>query len=91
VSLDLATLDGDETLLIPAGTQPGKVFTLRRRGVPRLQSSGRGDLRAVVKVVVPTKLSTSEAKLLRNYAAERDENVAPEDAGFFSKIKSAFS
>ena len=91
VSLDLATLDGDETLLIPAGTQPGKVFTLRRRGVPRLQSSGRGDLRAVVKVVVPTKLSASEAKLLRSYAAERDENVAPEDAGLFSKIKSAFS
>ncbi|MFM1752145.1 MAG: chaperone protein DnaJ [Actinomycetota bacterium] len=91
VSLDLSTLDGDETLLIPAGTQPGKIFTLRRRGVPRLQSSGRGDLRVVVKVMVPTKLSAAESKLLRSYAAERGDDVAPEDAGFFSKIKSAFS
>ncbi len=90
-SLNLPTLDGDETLLIPAGTQPGKVFTLRRRGVPRLQSSGRGDLRVVVRVIVPTKLSTAEAKILRSYANERGEEVAPEDAGFFSKIKSAFS
>lgn len=90
-SLELPTLDGDETLVIPAGTQPGRVFTLRRRGVPRLQSSGRGDLRAIVNVVIPTKLSASEAKLLRSFAAERGEDVAPEDAGFFSKIKSAFS
>lgn len=91
VSMQLPTLDGEETLVIPAGTQPGRIFTLRRRGVPRLQSSGRGDLRVVVKVVVPTKLSASEAKLLRTLAAERGEDVAPEDAGFFSKIKSAFS
>lgn len=91
MSLDLATLDGDETLVIPAGTQPGKVFTLRRRGVPRLQSTGRGDLRVIVRVVVPSKLSPAEAKLLRSYAQERGEDVAPEDAGFFSKIKSAFS
>lgn len=90
-SLVLPTLDGDETLVIPAGTQDGKVFTLRRRGVPRLQSSGRGDLRAFVKVVVPAKLTASEAKLLRAYAAERGEDIAPEDASFFSKIKSAFS
>lgn len=90
-SLELPTLDGDETLVIPAGTQPGRIFTLRRRGVPRLQSSGRGDLRAIVKVVVPTKLSGSETKLLRSFAAERGEDVAPEDTGFLSKIKSAFS
>lgn len=91
MSLNLETLDGDETLVIPAGTQPGRIFTLRRRGVPRLQSTGRGDLRVIVRVVVPSKLSAAETQLLRSYALERNEDVAPEDAGFFSKIKSAFS
>ena len=37
------TIDGEETLKIPAGTQPGKVFHLRGKGVPRLRGSGRGD------------------------------------------------
>lgn len=90
-SMQLATLDGDETLLIPAGTQPGRSFVLKRRGVPRLQSTGRGDLRVVVNVVVPTKLSDNEAELLRTFAESRGEEVAPTDKSFFSRIKSAFS
>lgn len=91
VSIELPTLDGDETLIVPAGTQPGREFVLKRRGVPRLQSSGRGDLRVVVEVAVPTKLSDAEAQLLRQFAEMRGEDVAPPDKTFFSKIKSAFS
>jgi molecular chaperone DnaJ len=88
--LTLATLDGDEDLIIAAGTQPGHQFILRGRGVPRLHGRGRGDLRAVVKVEVPTKLSTAEAELLRQFAEARGE-VVGEAGGLFSKIKSAFS
>ena len=91
VSIELPTLDGDETLVIPAGTQPGREFVLRRRGVPRLQSSGRGDLRVIVEVVVPTKLSDAESKLLRQLAELRGEDVASSDKSILSKIKSAFS
>ena len=91
VSLQLPTLDGDETLVVPAGTQPGREFVLRRRGVPRLQSSGRGDLRVLISVKVPTKLSDAESQLLRSFAESRDEDVAPADSSFFSRIKSAFS
>lgn len=90
-SMQIATLDGDETLVVPPGTQPGRVFTLPRRGVPRLQGRGRGDVRVVVNVVVPSKLSAEESDLLRRLAALRGEDVAPEEQGFFSKIKSAFS
>jgi molecular chaperone DnaJ len=90
-TIDLATLDGDETLVVPPGTQPGRVFVLRRRGVPRLQSTGRGDLKVVINVEVPTKLTDNEAELLRAFAAARGDEVAPADTGFFSKIKSAFS
>lgn len=91
VSMMLPTLDGDETLVVPAGTQPGREFVLKRRGVPRLQSSGRGDLRVLISVKIPTKLSDEEARLLRQFAETRGEDVAPADTSFFSRIKSAFS
>ncbi len=86
----LATLDGDEDLVVPAGTQPGKEFTLRQRGVTRLQGRGRGDLRVRVRVDVPTKLTDAEVDLLRRFAEGRGEDVQTEH-GFFSRIKSAFS
>lgn len=90
-SLTLATLDGDEELVVPAGTQPGRQFVLRGRGVPQVQGRGRGDLRVVVTIEVPTKLSASESELLRRYAEERGETVNPPDKGFFSRVKSAFT
>lgn len=87
----LETLDGDEELDVPAGTQPGREFVLRSRGVPRLQGRGRGDLRVRVQVEVPTKLSDDEAELLRLFAVSRGEHVEAHEKGLFSRIKSAFS
>jgi molecular chaperone DnaJ len=87
----LPTLDGDEELHIPGGTQPGREFTLRNRGVPRLQGRGRGDLRAQLVVEVPTKLDEEEAALLRQLAEKRGETVNLPEKGLFSRIKSAFS
>jgi molecular chaperone DnaJ len=87
----LPTLDGDEELHVPPGTQHGREFTLRQRGVPRLQGRGRGDLRARHVVDVPTRLDEHEASLLRQLAEHRGEDVAPPDKGLFSRIKSAFS
>lgn len=87
----LTTLDGDEELDIPAGTQAGREFALRGRGVPRLQGRGRGDLLVRVQVQVPTKLSDDEAELLRLFALSRGEDVKPHEKGIRSRIKSAFS
>ena len=87
----LRTLDGDEDLAIPSGTQPGHEFLLRGRGVPRLHGRGRGDLRAIVRVDVPTKLSEAEAELLRTFAEGRGEEVGEPGTSLFSKIRSAFS
>lgn len=89
--LVLGTLDGDEELSIPAGTQPGHEFVLRGRGVPRLQGRGRGDLRAVVMVEVPASLTDAEAELLREFARGRGETVGASGQGLFSRIRSAFS
>ena len=76
---------------VPAGTQPGREFILRNRGVPRLQGRGRGDLRAQLVVEVPTKLDDDEQALLRQLADKRGEQVNPPEKGLFSRIKSAFS
>ena len=88
--LKIDTLDGEEDLLIPSGTQTGRIFRLRGRGVPTLRGRGRGDLIVRVEVVVPERLSSEEAQLVRQLAELRGEAVAPREEGFFSRIKSAF-
>lgn len=88
--LTFETLDGAEDLVIPRGTQPGRVFRLRGRGVPSVDGRGRGDLLVRVAVEVPSDLSADQEELLRRFAADRGESVAPAEEGFFSKIRSAF-
>jgi molecular chaperone DnaJ len=89
--LDLETLDGVEDLPIPRGTQTGRTFRLRGRGVPHLQGRGRGDLVVVVNVVTPTDLTEEEASLLERFAALRGEQVGGVDESLFSRLRSRFS
>ncbi len=84
------TLDGTEDLVIPRGAQSGREFLLRGRGVPHVDGRGRGDLRVRVQVETPTDLTKEQEQLLRQLAADRGEEVAEPDSGFFSKIRSAF-
>ena len=88
--LAFETLDGAEDLVVPAGTQTGRVFRLRGRGVPRVDGRARGDLLIEVVVDTPTELSRDEEELLRQLAALRGEEVAPAETGFLSRIRSAF-
>lgn len=90
-SIELETLDGTEPLVVPPGTQPGREFVLRQRGVPHLRGRARGDLRARVRVDVPTKLTDREVELLTEFAEGRGETVGNGKEGLFSRIKSAFS
>jgi molecular chaperone DnaJ len=87
--LEFETLDGDEDLVIPRGTATGTEFRLRGRGVPHLERRGRGDLIVRVFVDVPTDVTAEEEELLRQLAELRGEAVAS-DAGFLSRIRSAF-
>jgi molecular chaperone DnaJ len=89
-SLTIETLDGPEQLVVPPGTQPGRMFRLRGRGMPTLRGRGRGDLLVRVDVEVPERLRAEEAELLRKLAELRGEEVAPPEEGFFSRLKSAF-
>jgi molecular chaperone DnaJ len=84
------TLDGAEDLVVAPGTQHGREFVLKGRGVPHVQGRGRGDLRVVALLDVPTKLSRAEEDLLRQFAEERGEVVSPPDQSLLGRIKSAF-
>ena len=68
------TLEGEEEISIPPGTQGGTVLRLRNKGVPHLQRNGRGDELVLVRVAVPTKLSRDQKHLLR----ELGETLEPE-------------
>jgi molecular chaperone DnaJ len=88
--IEFETLDGSEDLVVPAGTQTGRVFRLRGRGVPHVNSRGRGDIVVEVRVDTPTAMTDAQEELLRQLAAERGEEVAPLESGMFSRIRSAF-
>ena len=80
--LEVETLDGAVALKVPAGTQPGKVFRLREKGVPHLQRRGRGDHLVTVLVKIPTHLSGKERGLLEQLAALWGQDVG--GGGIFS-------
>lgn len=88
--IEFTTLDGDEDLVVPRGTPSGKEFRLKGRGVPHLERRQRGDLIVRALVEVPTDLTPEQEELLRAFAEQRGDAVAPADAGFLSRIRSAF-
>ena len=75
------TLDGQEDLVVSHGTQSGREFTFRGRGVPRVDGRGRGDLVVRIAVDTPTDLTRAQEELLRQFAAERGEELAPPSPG----------
>lgn len=85
-----STLDGDEDLVIPRGTQTGRVFRLRGKGVPHLEGRSRGDLLVRVNVVTPTELSAEEEQILTRLAELRGDTVSVPEDGLKSKIRSVF-
>ncbi|HEX9069143.1 MAG TPA: molecular chaperone DnaJ, partial [Ktedonobacterales bacterium] len=73
--VEIPTLDGKEALKIPAGSQSGRTFRIKGKGVPVVHSSSRGDELVVVKIVTPTTLTARQKELLREYAEiERQQN-----------------
>ncbi len=89
-TLRVATLDGDEVeVVLPAGTQPGDVLTVRRAGLPVRGGGRRGDLSLVVAVEVPTGLDADQRALLERLAQLRDEPLA-DGRGLFTRLRGAF-
>lgn len=62
--VEIVTLDGPVFLKIPSGTQSGKVFRIKEKGVPHLRTRGRGDHLVTVRVVIPSKLNREQKKVI---------------------------
>ena len=75
--IDVPTLDGKVKMKIPAGTQTGKVFRLKGKGIPHLHGGGRGDQHVRVLVETPTDLSAEQRELLEKFAEISGEETPP--------------
>jgi molecular chaperone DnaJ len=92
--IDVATLDGKVSLSIPEGTQSGKTFRLRGKGIKGVRSSYPGDLYCHVIVETPVRLTDKQKKLLREFEAALKEGGgkhSPQTKGFMDKMKGFFT
>lgn len=97
--LTVPTLDGDEVVHVPEGTQTGTVFRLKGKGMPSVTGRGRGDLYAEVDVSTPRKLTRAQRSLLEQLAKTLPENAptprrrgeAEDDRSMFERVKDIFS
>ncbi|HXF75131.1 MAG TPA: molecular chaperone DnaJ, partial [Methylomirabilota bacterium] len=88
--IDVPTLEGKVKMKIPAGTQSGKVFRLKGKGVKDHQGYRQGDQLVRVVVETPTRLTAKQRELLKEFAALSGEEVNPLSKGFFDKMKELF-
>lgn len=91
--MEVPTLDGRARITVPPGTQSGKVFRLKDKGLPALQSYQRGDQLIHVNVWTPKKLSDEERRTLEKLRDMPNFKPAPdkEDKSFFERVKDVFS
>jgi molecular chaperone DnaJ len=86
----IPTLDGEEKLRIPPGTQPGKVFHMRGKGVPLLRRKDqRGDQLVIVNVDIPSKLTKEQRELFEKLAETLGTTVSPREKGFLDWLNEA--
>ena len=87
-SIEVPTLDGGRSKVsIPEGTQPGRQFRLRGKGMPILRSAQKGDLYVELAVETPVKLTKRQKELLREFEAESQAGTQPEAEGFLTRLK----
>jgi len=87
-AIEVPTLDGGRAKVsVPEGTQPGRQFRLRGKGMPVLRSAQRGDLYVELAVETPVKLTKRQKELLREFEAEGEAGSQPEAEGFLNRIK----
>jgi molecular chaperone DnaJ len=86
----IPTLDGDHRLKVPEGTQSGTTFRIRGKGLPALQSSGKGDLFVKIRVQTPSRLSRRQRELLEELGGTSPVDNKPEPRSLLDKVKEIF-
>lgn len=89
--IEVPTLDGKVRMRVPPGTQSGRVFRLRGKGIPRGEGGPRGDQHVRIVVETPTQLTERQRQLLEEFAREAGEPVAhPRKKNFLEKVRELF-
>jgi molecular chaperone DnaJ len=89
--VDVPTLEGPRTVRLEAGTQPGATLTLRGDGMTRLRRRGRGDLKVVVDVMIPTRLTSEQRELLERFESVSGAETYNGGGGsFFDRLRGVF-
>lgn len=89
--LDVPTVDGSKTRVkVPEGTETGKQFRLKGKGMPVLRSKVTGDMYIQVEVETPKNLSARQRELLESFERESSGQTSPHSAGFFTRVKEFF-
>jgi molecular chaperone DnaJ len=91
--VELPTLEGNVSLKVPSGTQSGKVFRLRGKGVTTVRDPRKGDLFATVAVETPVNLTSEQKKLLEKFdqsVREGGEKHSPRAGGWLDSVKRFF-
>lgn len=93
IQAEVPTIDGRAKIKIPPGTQSGKVFRLKGKGFPALQSYEKGDQLIYVNVWTPQHLTSDEKAMLEKLQHSQNFHPKPEkgDKGFFERVKEMFS
>ena len=88
--LEIETLEGVAVVKVPEGTQSGKSFRVKGRGVPHLNSHGKGDLVVEVRVETPSKLTKEQRDLLKQLSATMKMENTPHAGGIMDRVKEMF-
>ena len=89
--VDVPTLEGPRAVRLEPGTQPGATLNLRGDGMSRLRRRGRGDLKVVVDVMIPTRLSSEQRELLQRFETVSGEETYNGGGGsFFDRLRGVF-
>mgnify|MGYP002631985097 CR=1 FL=1 len=86
--IEVPTMDGKMARIsVPAGTQTGRQFRLRGKGMPAVNSSHVGDMVIEVTVETPVNLTKRQKEILKDFAEEGGDKINPQSSGFFAKVK----
>jgi len=88
--IEVPTLEGRVMMKIPPGSQSGRVFRLRSKGIQHIHDYGKGDELVKVQVDVPTNLTQEQRKVLKEYAKVTDQSAGPLSRSFMEKMRRMF-
>jgi molecular chaperone DnaJ len=89
--VEVPTIDGGKSKVkIPEGTESGKQFRIKGKGMPVLRSKQQGDLYIQVEVETPKSLTRKQRELLKEFENASNESTSPASTGFFARVKEFF-